>query len=351
MIFDQATDMDGTDRGGGEVEALGHIDPMGVVEDGLDGSNVGGGGPADLHWHCSQLVAVDNRGMAQRPDWMLIDGSSIIFRAFYGVKSAAPAPDGRQINAVRGFTDTLTRLLYSRRPVHMAIGADADWRPQRRVDLIPSYKTHRTDEPVPPALIPQMAIIEGLLLCVGVDFVGVPGLEAEDVIASWVEQIPGRVEIVSGDRDLFALVRDLDVVVLYPEKGGMAEIDEAEVSRRYDIPGRSYGDFATLRGDPSDGLPGLPGIGPRSAAAMIRKYGTVEALMASGTLSASAYGYLERAIEVTRPGSAEPVALPAHGGMTYPVDPEGTAVLAAVLGMQDGVERLVRALNALAVEG
>src|ERR1039458_6693672 len=115
--------------------------------------------------------------MASRPSWMLIDGSSLIFRSFYGVKTASPAPDGRSINAVRGFVDSLTRLLYSRRPGHIAIVADADWRPQRRVDLIPSYKTHRTAEPVPPALIPQMAIIEQLLARIGIDFVGVEGLE------------------------------------------------------------------------------------------------------------------------------------------------------------------------------
>jgi len=278
---------------------------------------------------------------------MLIDGSSLIFRAFYGVKSAAPAPDGRSINAVRGFVETLTRLLNGRRPARIAVAADADWRPQRRVDLIPSYKTHRTDEPVPPALIPQMAIIERLLVCIGVEFVGVPGLEAEDVIASWVEQMDGRIEIVSGDRDLFALVHDPDVVVLYPEKGGLAEIDEAEVTRRYDVPGRRYGDFAVLRGDPSDGLPGLPGVGAKSAAAMVRRYGTVEAIIASGTVSEAGCEYLRRAEEVTRPGSDEPVGLPVGRRDSWPMDGEATAAMASALGMEAGIGRLVRALNSV----
>lgn len=174
-----------------------------------------------------------------RPDWMLIDGSSLIFRAFYGVPDTTRAPDGRQINAVRGFLETLTRLVSSRRPVCLAIASDHDWRPQRRVDLIPSYKAHRVAEPIPPALIPQVPIIEDLLSAIGIEYVGGSGLEAEDVIASWVEQLAGRIQIVSGDRDLFALIRDPDLIVLYPEKGGLSEIDEAEVSRRYGIPGGS----------------------------------------------------------------------------------------------------------------
>ena len=138
---------------------------------------------------------------------------------------------------------------------------DWDWRPGWRVDLIPTYKSHRVAEPVPPGLEPQIPIIRELLEGIGVDIVGVADYEAEDVIATWCRLATGTIEIASGDRDLFALVEDPRVRVLYPEKAGMAVIDEAEVTRRYGIPGRRYADFAILRGDPSDGLPGLKGVG------------------------------------------------------------------------------------------
>ena len=202
-------------------------------------------------------------------DWLLIDGSSLIFRAFYGVPSSVSGPDGQPINAVRGFLDALTRLIVERQPRRLAVASDQDWRPAWRVELIPSYKAHRVAEPVPPLLEPQMPVITEVLQAIGVDQVGVADHEAEDVIATWSALPAGTVEVVSGDRDLFALVEDPRVRVLYPEKGGMAVVDEAEVTRRYGVPGRLYADFAVLRGDPSDGLPGLRGVGSGRAAALI----------------------------------------------------------------------------------
>jgi 5'-3' exonuclease len=188
-------------------------------------------------------------------DWLLIDGSSMIFRAFYGVPASVSGPDGQPINAVRGFLDALARLIVQRRPRQLAVASDEDWRPAWRVALIPAYKAHRVAEPVPPGLASQMDVIAGILCAVGVDQVGVADHEAEDVIATWSALTSGTVEVVSGDRDLFALVEDPRVRVLYPEKGGLAVVDEAEVTRRYGVPGRRYADFAVLRGDPSDGLP------------------------------------------------------------------------------------------------
>src|ERR1700736_37276 len=215
------------------------------------------------------------------PDWLFVDGSSLIFRAFYGVPTSIRSPDGKPVNAVRGFMDRLARLISDRRARRLALARDADWRPGWRVDLIPSYKAHRVAEPVPPQLEPQMPIIHEVLDAVGIDFVGVPDYEAEDVIASWVAQVPAgeRVDIASGDRDLFALVRGDEVRGLYPEKNGLAEIDEAEVERRYGVPGRSYADYAILRGDPSDGLPGLPGVGDRRAAELVQRYGGIAGVL------------------------------------------------------------------------
>ena len=284
---------------------------------------------------------------ADRPDWLLIDGSSLIFRAFFGVPASVRSPDGRQVNAVRGFAETLTRLLQSRRPRHLAIASDVDWRPQHRVELIPGYKAHRVAEPIPPALEPQMPLIEELLAATGVDFVGAPDLEAEDVIASWVEQIDGSVEIASGDRDLFALVRDPDVVVLYPEKGGLAVIDEAEVTRRYDIPGRAYADFAVLRGDPSDGLPGLAGVGAKTAAQLIRTHGNLDALLESGRLSESQADYVRRAMRVVMPATSVPVPLPPGRRDAWPADAALLERSSADLGLGNTVERLLEALRSV----
>src|ERR1035437_9208751 len=106
-----------------------------------------------------------------------------------------------------------------------------------------------------------MPVVMECLVAVGIDAVGVAGYEAEDVIASLVARVGPPIEIYSGDRDLFTLIRDNEIVVLYPEKTGLAVGDEAEVERRYSIPGRAYADFAILRGDPSDGLPGVAGGG------------------------------------------------------------------------------------------
>jgi 5'-3' exonuclease len=285
------------------------------------------------------------------PDWLLVDGSSLIFRAFYGVPSSFRSPDGKPVNAVRGFMDRLARLVTDLRPGHLAVASDEDWRPRWRVDLIPSYKAHRVAEPIPPDLAPQMPIIHEVLEAVGVDFVGVPDFEAEDVIASWVAQLPEgtRIDIASGDRDLFALVRGDEVRVLYPEKNGLAEVDEAEVGRRYGIPGSRYSDYAILRGDPSDGLPGLPGVGDRRAAELVHRYGGVAGLLEEGRLKDADRDYLARAARVVPPVADIPVALPLGRRASYPVDPERVVELAARYRLDSSFERLLRALPKLGV--
>ncbi|MDQ6897938.1 MAG: 5'-3' exonuclease [Candidatus Dormibacteraeota bacterium] len=280
-----------------------------------------------------------------RPDWLFIDGSSLIFRAFYGVPQTVVAPDGRLVNAVRGFLDTLARLLYARRPNLLAVASDEDWRPQWRVDLIPSYKSHRVAEPVPDALEPQFPLIHELLAAVGVDFVGVPEYEAEDVIATWTAKAVGtRIEVVSGDRDLFALVGD-QIKVLYPERKGLAEVDDAELQRRYGVPGALYGDFAVLRGDPSDGLPGLPGVGPKTAAELVKRHGGVRGLITSGRYSEAQRDYLERALLTVLPVRDAPVELPPGRRDAYPTNPERAAELGRRYGVTSSVDRLVGALQ------
>ena len=281
-------------------------------------------------------------------DWLLVDGSSLIFRAFYGVKGDIRSPDGRRVNAVRGFLDNLARRIDERRPGRLAVAADADWRPAWRVRLVPSYKAHRVAEPVPPELEPQMPVIEEILAAIGVDFVGVPEHEAEDVIASWVAQLPKEtVEVLSGDRDLFALVDGERVRVLYPEKGGLTVVGEKEVERRYGIPGRAYADFAVLRGDPSDGLPGLKGVGEGTAAQLVRKHGGVAGLLAAGRLSEADRDYLERALQVVRPAEDVPIPLPAGRRDSYPASPQALVELAERHGVKSSCERLLKALETL----
>ena len=282
-------------------------------------------------------------------DWLLIDGSSLIFRAFYGIPAAsALAPDGRPVNAVRGFLDSLGRLITQRRPHHLAVASDEDWRPDWRVALIPEYKAHRVAEPTPPGLVRQLPVIHELLAAVGVDMQGLAGYEAEDVIATWSALAPGAIEVWSGDRDLFALVEDPRVRVLYPERTGLAVIDEAEVTRRYGIPGRRYADFAVLRGDPSDGLPGVKGVGGRTAADLILHHGGIEDMLDQARFSDSDREYLRRAVRVVRPILDLPVTLPAGCRDRYPVDPAGLAGLAAENGVAGPCGRLVAALSTLA---
>jgi 5'-3' exonuclease len=278
-------------------------------------------------------------------DWLFVDGSSLIFRAFYGVPKTVRSPDGRLINAARGFLETLTRLIGTRHPAHLAVASDADWRPDWRVALIPGYKAQRVAEPIPPALIPQMPVIDAFLTAIGIDALGVTDYEAEDVIATWTAKATGTVEIVSGDRDLFALIEDPRVTVLYPEKGAWAVIDESEVTRRYGIPGRHYADFAMLRGDPSDGLPGLKGVGAIAAASMIRQHGGVPAILEARRLNEHDQEYLTRALRVVPPVPDLDIELPAGNRDHYPVDPAALNALMSEHGLQAASSRLVEALN------
>jgi 5'-3' exonuclease len=220
---------------------------------------------------------------------MVLDTPSLYFRAYYGVPDSVVAPDGSPVNAVRGLLDFVARLVTDRRPTHLVAAMDADWRPAFRVAAIPSYKEHRLapegGELVPDALSPQVAIIEDVLDALGIVHFGVAGYEADDVLGTLVTRATGPVEVVTGDRDLFQLVDDEKAVrILYTAARGVGRaevIDEAAVTAKYGIPGRAYADFATLRGDPSDGLPGVPGVGEKTAAALITRYGDLPALMAA----------------------------------------------------------------------
>lgn len=222
------------------------------------------------------------------PRIMLLDTASLYFRAFYGVPDTVTAPDGTPVNAVRGLLEFIARLLRDYSPTHLAACWDDDWRPEFRVAAIPSYKAHRVAEAtegaeeVPDALTPQVDIIVDVLAALGIARVGAPGFEADDVIATLAERANGPVRIVTGDRDLFQLVDDSrGIAVLYTASRGVGRaelVDDAWLTARYDIPPGHYADFAALRGDPSDGLPGVKGVGERTAAALVQQFGDLESI-------------------------------------------------------------------------
>ncbi len=217
---------------------------------------------------------------------MLLDTASLYYRAFFGVPDTVRSPDGTPVNAIRGLLDMISRLVRARHPTGLVACLDADWRPAFRVAAIPTYKAHRltadgTAEETPPALAVQVPVIEEVLRTSGMAVAGQPGYEADDVMATLAARSSGPVDVVTGDRDLFQLVDDARRVrVIYTVRGlmNMGVIDEAAVTAKYDIPGRAYADFAALRGDPSDGLPGVPGVGEKTAAALIRAFGSIEGI-------------------------------------------------------------------------
>ena len=295
---------------------------------------------------------------------LLLDTPSLYFRAFYGVPDSIKAPDGTPVNAVRGLLDFIARLVTDRSPTHLVAAMDWDWRPAFRVDAIPSYKAHRVavgdQEDVPDPLVPQVAIIEDVLGALGVPVIGATGYEADDVIGTIATRASMPVDVVTGDRDLFQLVDDLRRVrVLYTARGvGRHEIvDEAAVTARYGIPGQAYADFATLRGDPSDGLPGVAGIGEKTAAALVTKYGSLAALvtaldagdtgMPAGarTKLAAAKEYLAVAPAVV--AVSRDVHLPAFESRIrpQPADPERLLELSDRWGLASSLNRVLVAFR------
>ncbi|MEU7912414.1 5'-3' exonuclease [Microbispora bryophytorum] len=296
---------------------------------------------------------------------MLLDTPSLYFRAFYGVPESVTSPDGMPVNAVRGLLDMIATLVRQHSPARIVACMDADWRPAFRVAAIPSYKAHRVasgdEEEVPDTLAPQVPVIEEVLDALGIARVGVAGYEADDVIGTYATAATGAVDIVTGDRDLFQLVDDEKPCrALYTVRGirNLQIVDEAFVREKYGIPGRAYADFATLRGDPSDGLPGVAGIGDKTAAALITRFGSLSALVAAlddggadgfpaGARNklAAARDYLEVAPAVVRVARDVPVpdadiTLPAA-----PRDPERLIALSEKHGLDSPLNRLLATLT------
>jgi len=311
--------------------------------------------------------------MTEKPGpLLLLDTASLYYRAFFGIPDSIRSPDGVPVNAVRGLLDMTARLLANRRPSRIVACWDDDWRPAFRVAAIPSYKAHRvaagtTDvEETPDLLSPQIPIIVEVLAALGIARVGAPGFEADDVIGTMVarEAAAGAahapVEIVTGDRDLFQLVDDAaGVRVLYTSRGviDLDIVDQARLVEKYGVPtGQAYADMAVLRGDPSDGLPGVRGIGEKTAVALLARYGTLAGVLAAREagdrgLTATqrarlveAADYLAVAPNVVRVAPDAPLGVVDDAVPATPADPEALVALAQRWGLASSVTRIVTAM-------
>ncbi|MDO1486641.1 5'-3' exonuclease [Rhodococcus rhodochrous] len=319
------------------------------------------------------VTAPENSTPAPDPTLMLLDGASLWFRAFHAIPEKVTAPDGSPVNAVRGFVDMVASLIRTHRPTRLVVCLDLDWRPAFRVAAIPSYKAHRvaagsdgTVEEVPPALLPQVPVILEVLAAAGIATGGAAGFEADDVLGTLAARETGdRVIVVSGDRDLLQVVTDspVPVRVLYAGRGlAKAELfDPALVAERYGVPaeraGAAYAELAALRGDPSDGLPGVKGVGEKTAASLLQQYGSLDAVraaaldestsMAKGmrVKLAAAADYLDAAMPVVRVATDADVELSRSDVLpAEPADPEQLTALAQRWGLERPVSALVAAL-------
>jgi 5'-3' exonuclease len=296
---------------------------------------------------------------------MLVDAANLYFRAFYAVPESVTAPDGRPVNAIRGFLDMSAALIDRRRPDRWTACLDLDWRPAFRVALVPSYKAHRVapdgGELIPDLLAPQVPLLLQILTAFGLACAGADGFEADDVIATLAQRDADRVEVVTSDRDMLALATDR-VTVLYTGRGiaKLEPMGPAQVRAKYGVDASNYPDFAVLRGDPSDGLPGVAGVGEKTAAALVARFGSIEDIVAAAVEGDTGFpagaaakiraaaDYLAVAPAAVRGRLDVPLDVIDDRLYAHPRDPDRLRELAGELGVGDCVERLRKAVAAAA---
>ena len=300
------------------------------------------------------------------------------FRAYFGVPPMYAADGTTPVNAVRGLMDFVAKFVRETHPDEVVACWDNDWRPEWRVALVDSYKAHRVAGGVPArkadphlpigaggrgaasgvaeiadaALSIQVPLIAAVLEAAGIATVGADGYEADDVIGSLATNARGHVDVVTGDRDLFQLVTD-DVTVLYVARGisKYETVDDGWLATRYGICGAQYVDYSVMRGDASDGLPGVAGIGEKTAARLLAEHGDLEGIAEATTLSPSiaaklnaAADYIGRARQVV----AVRTDLVLPGDLTLPrevADPVAYGTLARELALGSAATRLVEAMR------
>lgn len=293
------------------------------------------------------------------------DTATLYYRAFYAVPETITAPDGTPNGAVRSFFEMSAALLKTYPPQELVFAWDDDWRPDWRVKLIPSYKTHRVEddaagtEEVPDLLSPQIGAIAEILDAIGLARIGARGFEADDILGSLVHQHSGPMDVITGDRDLFQLVNDDDDVrVISITKGmkNLENVDDSYLLNKYGVTGRQYVDYATLRGDASDGLPGVKGVGEKTASALLSQFTTMTDLLdaaqsdhpdiKSGVKSKlmEHVDYIERATKVVT--VRKDAKLPSHVGVPSKLKrPQDVEYLVADWGAEKQVGRLLKNLG------
>jgi 5'-3' exonuclease len=216
---------------------------------------------------------------------VLLDASSLLYRAYFSMPTSVVGTDGRPVNAAHGYLDMTASLIASRHPDACVHVYDDDWKPAPRVAAYAGYKAARP--PDPDWLPEQFGIVRQVLDALGQPQAEAPGWEAEDAIGVLTAKPKksDRFDIVTGDRDLIQLVRDPTVRVLFTVRGvsDLRVLDEAGVLERFGVPADRYLEFAILRGDPSDGLPGVRGIGEKTARALVNAYPSLDALIEDAT--------------------------------------------------------------------
>jgi 5'-3' exonuclease len=294
---------------------------------------------------------------------MLIDAASLWYRAYYGLPSSIKAPDGRRSGAVRGFFDGLAVLARKYSPTGMVCCLEGNWRPDWRLDLMPAYKAARAlpdgSEDTPEGMDEQVAAIEALLPALGVATATHPRFEADDVIATLAARTAEPVLVVTGDRDLFQLVDDeRDRKVVYLARGiSKAELFDGEaVATKFGVAPDHYVDFAVLRGDPSDGLPGVKGIGAKTAVSLVNTYGGIAGLRAAAAEDGSdlperqrkaiteAADYLDRAVRTSTVVADVDVPMIDATLPESPKDPERVEALADEWGVASALKRFHEAI-------
>ena len=302
---------------------------------------------------------------------LLLDSASLWYRAFYGLPQSMVSPSGQPVNAIRGYLDSIARMAVTYQPDRIVACLDGDWRPSWRTDLIPEYKANRIEEESDDGslsdaaeeleiLEAQVPVIMEVLDAIGIPLIGIDDYEADDVIATLSVREPGPTFIVTGDRDLFQLVDDKrKVKVAYIAKGISQHelVDLKWIKNRYEIPGDRYALFATFRGDPSDGLPGARGIGPKGAATIANSFATIEEVIEAANKSISKLSaslqkkilessdYLRKAEVVVN--CVDDLRLP-KGPFNLPkkvVNSKALETLAKSYGIDSSVKRLLSALE------
>ncbi|MGX7828379.1 5'-3' exonuclease [Actinokineospora sp. 24-640] len=301
---------------------------------------------------------------------VLLDSASLYFRAFYAVPESMTSPDGVPVNAVRGFAGMVAQIIAERRPSRLVACLDADWRPAFRVAAIPSYKAQRLADPannveeVPDTLTPQVPIIMDLLAAAGICAAESAGHEADDVIGTLAaREDADPVEIITGDRDLFQCVRDepTPVRVVYVGAGWRKAtvVGPAELGAKYGLPpvGSAYADMSVLRGDPSDGLPGIAGIGEKTAAKLITKFGSLQALLDAAAAGSAEVplrvrtafehdaDYLAKAPLVVKVNEDAPIVASGPDALPGDIDVDRMRELQARWDLGSSVDRLIEALR------